>query len=470
MRDVLLAFVDELRAAGLPVSMVEAIDAANAVAITGLADRRLLRATLGATLVKNVRHHEAFETAFEVFFGMESPASLSDASLAVTMATGASGGEDGDLGAALYRALRDHDEALLAAIARRAVDNFSGMEPGRPVGGTYYLYRVLRQLDTEGVIEALLNDLAPEMDPLQRRLASEDLQGRGEQLRQLIRAEIRRRLVADRGVAAVARTLRRPLAEDIDLTRATRSELREVERVLHPLTRRLATRLGRRRRQRRRGRLDVRSTIRRSLSYGGIPLEPQWRTPNPSRPDLILLCDISGSMATFARFTLQLIYAMSHQFSRVRAFAFIDALDEVTRFFGPGTDVSVAAARISSEAKVVWLDGHSDYGNALDQFIESFLSDITSRSVVIVTGDARSNYHDSNAPALARIADAAKAVYWLNPEPRRYWDTGDSVMGEYAPHCRRVFEVRNLRQLERFVEEVTLPAVQPAQAAPIGGR
>ncbi|MDH3731820.1 MAG: VWA domain-containing protein [Acidimicrobiia bacterium] len=466
MRDVLLAFVDQLRAAGLPVSMVEAIDAANAVAVTGLADRGLLRATLGATLVKNVRHHEAFETTFEVFFGMGSPASAPS----VALATGMSGGEEDDLAAALYAALRDHDEALLAAIARRAVDRYAGMEPGRPVGGTYYLYRVLRQLDAESVMEALLGDLTGELEPLQRRLAAEDLAARAEHLRQLIRSEIRRRLVADRGVAAVARTLRRPLAEDIDLTRATRAELREVERVLHPLTRRLATRLGRRRRQRRRGRLDIRSTIRRSLSYGGIPLEPQWRTPSPSRPDLVLLCDISGSMATFARFTLQFIYAMSHQFSRVRAFAFIDALDEVTRFFAPGTDVSEAASRISSEAKVVWLDGHSDYGNALDQFSEGFLSEVTPRTVVIVTGDARSNYHDPNPQALAAIADAAKAVYWLNPEPRRYWDTGDSVMQEYSPYCRRVFEVRNLRQLERFVEEVTLPTAQPAQAVPVRGR
>jgi uncharacterized protein with von Willebrand factor type A (vWA) domain len=451
MRDVLLAFVDELRAAGLPVSMVEAIDAANAIALSGLEDRGTLRATLGATLVKNARHHEAFATAFEVFFGMAEPAAAAPGSVGGSMGTG-----EGDPGGALAGALRDHDEALLAAIARRAVDAYAGMEPGRPVGGTYYLYRVLRQLDVDGVIEGLLEELGAGLPPLQRRLAAEDLHGRAERLRQLIRAEIRRRLVQDRGVAAVATTLRRPLAEDIDLTRATRAELKEVERVLHPLTRRLATRLARRRRRQHGERLDVRSTIRRSLSYGGIPVEPQWRAPSPSRPDLMLLCDISGSMATFARFTLQFIYAMSHQFSRVRAFAFIDALDEVTRFFGPGTDVGRAASRISNEAAVVWLDGHSDYGNALDQFTTGYLGDVSARTVVIVTGDARNNYRDPNAAALGLVAERSRALYWLNPEPRRYWNTGDSVMVDYDSHCHSVFEVRNLHQLERFVEEVTL--------------
>jgi uncharacterized protein with von Willebrand factor type A (vWA) domain len=451
MRDVLVAFTEELREAGLPVSMVEAIDAANAIDAVGLEDRDALRAVLGATLVKSRRHHEAFATAFEVFFGSGSPSTA--------------GSLEGGLAGPLGTALQEHDEALLAAIARMAVDRYAGMEAGRPVGGTYYLYRVMRHLDIDAIVAGLLDGTAA--GSLEARLAAEDLQSTVDHLRNLIRAEIRRRLVQDRGVAAVARTLRRPLAEDIDLTRATREDLREVERVLHPLTRKLATRLARRRR-RRHGRLDVRATIRRSLSYGGVPAEPQWRTPSPSRPDLMLLCDVSGSMATFARFTLQFIYALSHQFSRVRAFAFIDALDEVTSFFGPGVEFGEAASRISSEAKIVWLDGHSDYGNALEQFATSFLDEVTPRTIVIVTGDARNNYHDPNDDVLTDIADAARAVYWLNPEPRRYWDTGDSVMAAYERHCRQVFEVRNLRQLERFVETVTI--AQHAQGSPAARR
>jgi uncharacterized protein with von Willebrand factor type A (vWA) domain len=453
MRDVLVAFTEELRAAGLPVSMVEAIDAAAAIDAVGLEDRQALRAVLGATLVKSRRHHEAFATAFEVFFGHGEPLAAAE-------------GWEGDLAAALSAALAEHDDAMLALIARIAVDRYAGIEPGRPVGGTYYLYRVLRQLDVDAIVAGILGGAMA--GSLEARLAADDLQGRADHLRNLIKAEIRRRLVQDRGVAAVARTLRRPLAEDIDLTRATRADLKEIERVLHPLTRKLATRLARRRRRLRRGRLDVRATIRRSLSYGGVPAEPRWRTPSPSRPDLMLLCDVSGSMATFARFALQFIYALNSQFAKVRSFAFIDALDEVTRFFGPGVEFGDAAARISSEAKIVWLDGHSDYGNALDQFGGRYLDEVTPRTIVIVTGDARNNYHDANPEALARIAAAARATYWLNPEPRRYWDTGDSVMGTYAPHCREVFEVRNLRQLEQFVEGVTAP--QRAQGASVSGR
>jgi uncharacterized protein with von Willebrand factor type A (vWA) domain len=162
-------------------------------------------------------------------------------------------------------------------------------------------------------------------------------------------------------------------------------------------------------------------------------------------------------MATFARFTLQFTYAMATQFSRLRSFVFIDTVDEVTRYFGPGVDFPDALSRIASEAEAVWLDGHSDYGNSFARFEERFGSEITPRSTIIITGDARNNYRPPQAEILAQVADRARAVYWLNPEPRSYWDSGDSVMGRYSPHCDGTFEVRTLRQLEAFVEHLAVP-------------
>ena len=186
-------------------------------------------------------------------------------------------------------------------------------------------------------------------------------------------------------------------------------------------------------------------------------MEPQFRTSRPTKPEVFLLCDISGSMATFARFALQFVYAMSGQFSKLRSFVFVDALDEVTGFFEAGAPFELALERVSREAEVVWLDGHSDYGHALAQFWERYGGDLTPRSTVIVTGDARNNYRDARGDVMAGIAAASRAVYWLNPEPTTYWDTGDSVMSALGAHCDGVFEVRNLRQLEAFVEELALP-------------
>ncbi len=470
MLDVLTRFIEELRAAGIPVSMVEAIDAAAALEHTDIGDRAAFKATLGATLVKNIRHYEAFEVVFEVFFGVRpldvddavAAASRRDLDAAMIGAAAGGGGGEADVESlveALYRALYDQDESLLRAVVRRSVEQLAGMEPGRPVGGTYYMYRVLRQLDVDGMVDRLLEVARREapLTPLQERLLREEIEQRIEQFRDELRSEIRRRLVADRGAEAVAKTLRRPLIEDADLMHATRDELAEVERIIHPLSRKLATRLARRRRQGRVGRLDVRRTLRASLGTGGVPVDPRFRKPRPSKPELFVIADISGSVSTFARFTMQLVYAISSQFTRVRSFAFIDALDEVTDFFNPGTDFNHALDRIATEAAVVWLDGHSDYGNAFGQFRERYSQDLTPKTITIVTGDARSNYHDPNQGALAEIARNSRALFWLNPEPQRYWDTGDSVMGRYLPLCDGVFEVRNLRQLEAFVERVAIP-------------
>ena len=165
---------------------------------------------------------------------------------------------------------------------------------------------------------------------------------------------------------------------------ATREELERIDQVVGPLARKLATRLAQRRKRGKRGRLDVRRTIRRSLSHGGVLLEPAFKSPRVSKPELVLLCDVSGSMATFARFTMQLTYSLANQFSRVRTFAFIDGIDEVTRFFGSGTDFADAMMTMAGEARLVWQDGHSDYGAAFHRFEEEYADVVTSRS----TGDS----------------------------------------------------------------------------------
>ncbi|MGH8871132.1 MAG: vWA domain-containing protein [Acidimicrobiia bacterium] len=473
MLGIITGFIDELRAAGVPVSMVEAIDGMRAVEAVEIGDRVALRETLRATLIKNLRHERAFDTAFDVYFStVPQPVSETGDQGPSPDFPGADGAEQpqpapfdlDQLLDSLLQALAGLDEAAIRSGARTAVDELAGMEPGRPVGGTYYLYRTLRRLDLkeleERLIAALMDDT--DMSEFDRRLLREEVEDRIERLREEIEEEIRRRLVADRGRDAVARTLRRPLIEDVDLMHATTKDLQEMEAAIGPLTRKLAARLARRRRQRA-GRLDFRRTMRKSLATGGVPADPQFRHPRPHRPEVWLLCDISGSMATFSRFTLQFTHAMSTHFSKLRSFAFVDTIDEVSDLFGPGVDFSSALQRITSEAEVIWLDGHSDYGNSLETFNNRYGRQLTPRTTVIITGDARNNYRPPRGSVLGDIAKAARAVVWLNPEPEAYWDTGDSAMSHYAAHCTSVHEVRTLRQLEQFIEELTLPGAQPLQ-------
>ena len=164
-----------------------------------------------------------------------------------------------------------------------------------------------------------------------------------------------------------------------------------------------------------------------------------------------MIADISGSVASFARFTLHLVYAISSQFSKVRSFVFVDGIDEVTRFFEGVEDPALAVYRINTEADVIWVDGHSDYGHAFSVFNAKWGDQVTSRTSVLVLGDARNNYHASESWVLEQLGHQARRLYWLNPEPRDYWGSGDSIINEYAAHCDAVVECRTMRQLEQFI-------------------
>ncbi|MEO6492040.1 MAG: VWA domain-containing protein [Ilumatobacteraceae bacterium] len=477
MLDLMAGFVTELRNAGLPVSLTENLDAMEAVQHIPIEDREAFKYALAATMVKNNAHWRAFETVFEVYFSLRGPEyklvdgdsevdemwrEMQEAQQQGEGKGSGGGGMDSltpeEMMAALMKALMNGDQGMMRALAKQAVQRFAGMEPGRPVGGTYYLYRTLRNLDLEGMQEKLMDasrqEVGGELTPLEERLEKDEYDSRIDQFKKEIEAEIRRRLVADRGAEAMAKTLRKPLPEDVEFMHASRDEMQALKKSLYPLTRKLAARLTRKRRHGRKGPLDFRNTMRHSLTTGGVPIDPKFKYPRPSKPELIVVADISGSVAAFARFTLMLVYALQGQFSKVRSFVFIDGIDEVTDYFKNTEDIQEAIHRVNTEADVVWVDGHSDYGHAFEVFWDKWGKEISPKTTVLLLGDARNNYHASQAWVVKNIRQKARHVYWLNPEPKSYWNTGDSIVGDYGTHTDGVYECRNLRQLEAFVEKL----------------
>jgi uncharacterized protein with von Willebrand factor type A (vWA) domain len=473
--ELLAGFVNELRNVGFPVSLTENIDAAAAVQLVPIENREAVKAALAATLVKEFDHYAAFETVFDIYFStrrLKAP----DEGIDVE------GGADSDVGGAedgvlpggggglfdsltreelielIYRAMRESDRVSLRALSVQAVRRYAGFQPGRPVAGTYYLFRTLKELGAETMYDRLMDDARAlgggQLSIVEERLAAEESQERVDLLRREVESEIRRRLVDDRGPDAVAQTLRKPLPEDVDFIKASAEQIIAMERVMQPLTRKLAASLARKRRHKRHGALDFRKTVRVSLSYGGVPAELRFRRPSPSKPNIFVIADISGSVAAFAQFTLQLVYAIKTEFTRVRSFVFVDGIDEVTELFDRAENVGDAAAQINDANHAIWVDGRSDYGHALEVFWEQWGQQIRSTTSIIILGDARTNYHASQAWALKAMRDRARHVYWLNPEPRAMWNTGDSIVDEYVKHTDGYFEVRNLRQLREFVTKL----------------
>jgi uncharacterized protein len=479
MLAALEGMITELRQIGVPISLSERIDAVRSLNHLPLAERDAVKSALRAALIKSHDHELAFDALFDLYFsppaGAEQdpeqasqpgtadgqPGVANGRPGAANGGSGIGGGSIGSLDDAaltelLLAALRDGNDVMLRAIAAMFVDRHAAIEPGRPVAGTYYVFRTLRAVDPDRLLARLVDgpEQAADDTGLLRRLQLEAYEAQVQRFRLAVEAEVRRRLVDDRGAAAVARTLRRPLPEDVDFLTSSREQIVAMRSVIDPLTRRLAGRLAAKRRHRRRGALDFRRTIRESLSSGGVPVEPVFRKPRPSKPELFVLADISGSVSTFAAFTLQLMFALRSQFSRVRSFVFVDGIDEVTDVLQKAPDIIEATRHINATGSGVWLDGRSDYGHALESFWDQWGEQVRRRTTVIVLGDARTNYHDPAERVLKAVQARAAHLFWLNPEPKAAWDSGDSVMARYQPYCDAVHECRNIRQLRHFVEEL----------------
>ncbi|MGE9809447.1 VWA domain-containing protein [Janibacter sp. G1551] len=468
--------VTELREVGVPVSTTEAIDAARCLRHVDVGQRHEVRSALAATLVKTAQHRATFNTLFDLFFAPP-PVSAGQPDHDEAAWAGppeepahAPGGwgaggrdrldllSDEALRELVVRVLADDDELTLLPLAAQLVDRFANLVPGQPVAGTFAVFRTLRAAHPVDLRERLSASdesaaTAPGAD-LRQRLRGEEADRRVERLRQAIEAEVRRRLVADRGADAVARSLRSALPEDVDFLTASTHEIESLEELLRPLPQQLAAAVTRRRRHSSHRHIDFRRTIRASMSTGGVPVEPNFRPPHPPKPELIVIADISGSVATFARFTLALTHAMRGTFRSVRSFVFVDGMDEVTDLLADSTDIAQAAERIDAAGAGVLLDGRSDYGNALRTFHQRWGTQVNTRSIVIILGDARSNYRHASPESLSAITGRAAATYWLNPERAVAWDSGDSVMSQYAPLVDAVFECRNVRQLRDVIQSL----------------
>lgn len=455
----MVEFTEALRAAKVPVSLLETIDAAEAVRSMEIGDRTMVRASLAACLIKDQSHRAVFDQLFDVYFspGDSGVIVSDDQSDLIHLDDPFPQFDDDQLREMLINDLINSDSKRMSGLVSASVDRFAGMEPGRPVGGVYYAFRTIRQLNLDAMKASIYDrrlEMQDEVDSLGKKLLNRDIDQALERVKKLIDSEIRRRLISDRGAGAVARSVRATLPEDVEFMHADKGELEEISRTLVPLVHKLASRLSHNRRLGLRGSLDFRKTIRHSLGYGGVPVELLYHKPMPSKLELMVVADISGSVASFARFTLSMLYALSGQFSKVRSFVFIDEIDEVSEIFENSSDAEDAMKKINDEAKVVWMDGHSDYGRVMESFVERVLDEVTSRTSVIFLGDARNNYHDSRSHVLASVRMKAHAIHWLNPEPAAYWDSGDSIIGEYAPYCDSVNECRNLRQLQSFIERL----------------
>jgi uncharacterized protein len=450
-----IAFLEALRGAGLSVSLAEDLDAVSALAALDWSDRPTIRDGYAATLVKRQSQRTTFDALFDLYFPR-------------LVGEGAGKGTDSD-GATREGVVRDNAEALAGfreeladaladadrdRLERLAVDMVGrfGAMPGRGPGlSSWSAYTALQRVSPADLVQQVVDSLLAEGRPDDEatRLAGRRVGG----FTRMVEDDARRRIAEEKGPDHVATVAVRPSIDRLDFTSARRTDLEEMRREIYPLARRLATRLTQEHHARRRGPLDFRRTVRASISTGGVPLVTHHKPKRPHRTELVVLCDVSGSVASFAQFTLLLVFALRDQFQNLRAFTFIDNVHEVTDHFRPGADVADVMADLAASTAHAALWGRTNYGRALTRFADEHADALGPKSSLLILGDARSNHSDLAVPVLRDLAGAARHAWWLNPEHSRHWGTGDSAAREYGEVVPMV-ECRNLTQLSEFVHDI----------------
>jgi uncharacterized protein with von Willebrand factor type A (vWA) domain len=439
-------FGEALRAEGLKIGTSELLDAFAALDEITWAERGPFREALAATLAKSPDDRRVFDLVLDRFFfrAVEEQAVRREIRESEGAdGDGITGGEQIDLDnlrEQAIQAIRDGDESAMRDLARLAIAAFARRGEGSGVLGVD-VQRIRRALDlrTDGPRE-------DGSEPLSR-----------DQIRRF-EQQLRREL--ERGQIERTRQLppARPLNElDRALPSGPLQDLAAVHRVVMQLKRRLATQGHESRGRRAKAHVDVRRTMRASLQTGGVPVELRYRPQRPRRPELYVLCDVSTSVTSASVFFLSVLHALHDSFRKMRSFVFVERISEVTDVFARERNFKAVSEAIGRDAGVADVSGYTDYGRVWREFLEQVADDLHPRATVIVLGDARTNGRDPRADVFAQVAARAGRTFWLNPEPKLYWNYGDSVVRAYAPFCE-LYECWTTRQLEDFVKALTRPA------------
>jgi uncharacterized protein with von Willebrand factor type A (vWA) domain len=443
----LLRFAEELRDEGLAVGTSELLDAFAALGEVPWTEREDVREALAATLAKSPEDRRVFALLFDRVFFRAAEAE------AVARDVREEGGIDaGDaqlidldaLRAQIAAAVRDGNEGAMRDLARLAIAAFGRQGEGSGVIGVD-VQRIRRALELRAEPQPEL----PPDDPRSEGLPRDNIR----QFEAHLRRELER--------ATIERTRKlppsRPLNElDRALPSGPLADLAQVHRIVAQLKRRLATQGHEQRGRKRHAHVDVRRTMRASLQTGGVPIVIKTRPRRPRRPEIYVLCDVSTSVTSASVFFLSVLHALHDAFRKLRSFVFIERISEVTDIFERERNFKAVNEAIGRDAGVADISGYTDYGRVWEEFLRLIEDDLHPRATVIVLGDARTNGREPRADLFAQVAERAGRTFWLNPEPRLYWNYGDSVIAAYERHCQ-AFECWTTSQLEDFVKALARP-------------
>jgi uncharacterized protein with von Willebrand factor type A (vWA) domain len=444
----LLSFAEDLRNEGVAIGTSEILDAFAALQHVAWTDQGHFKDALAATLAKSNDDRRIFEIVFDRFFFRAAEAQAARKNITEAPGQGDAGQQDINLDTLrqqIAAALRDGSDDALRDLARLAIAAFGRGEGSGVLGVDVQRIRRALGLRTEAQPDL------PQDDPRHHGLPRDQLR----KFEQHLRRELERNLIE----RTASLPPKRPLNElDRTLPTGPIQDLAAVHRVVAQLRRRLATQGHEVKGHKRHAHVDFRRTMRASLQTGGVPIALKYRPRRPRRPEIFVLTDVSTSVTSASTFFLSVLHALHDNFRKLRSFVFIERISEVTEVLERERDFRAASEAISRNAGVADVSGYTDYGRVWLEFLSLIEDELHPRATVIVLGDARTNGRPPRDDVFAAITAKAGRTFWLNPEPRLYWNYGDSVIAAYEKHCT-AFECWRTDQLEDFVKALTRPEV-----------
>ena len=464
MQARVIEFANVLRRNGIRVSLSENMDAFRALELIGIGDPLMFRNALRATLVKRTGDVKPFDELFDYFFlGIGQALDALDRKIMEELGLSPEQFQQmleqiekllkemaGDL-SELTRALLENNRGELEKLLREAMQQ--EMEGGTPDSLRHTPYtRMMMRLELDRVqseierFKGMLRMLGEAGEDLQNvmRYLDERMRDLNRLLREIIQQEQRKQGAEPRDYR------QRSALADKSFSFYTEDDIRRMNDAVARLAQRLKNRLSVRRKKAVRGRFNVKATLRKNLQYGGVPFHIQLDRRRKTKPQVMVLCDISDSVLNASRFMLQFVYSLQDLYSKVRSFVFVAEIGEVTKLFEEH-DISTAV-EAALKGDVIDVFSHSNFGRAFEQFHRNFFAAITSKTTVLIIGDGRNNYNRPNDWVLREVKRKAKQLIWLNPESRMTWGIGDSEMPRYAPHCHLAEECRSINQLYKIVD------------------
>jgi uncharacterized protein with von Willebrand factor type A (vWA) domain len=473
MQQKIVQFTNLLRKSGVRVSVAEAIDAFTALDELSLSDRVVFRDALRTTLVKRSDDIPTYNQLFDLYWSgfYDSMRDAFDQAASDLAGQGIDldqllaqlqqqlEGLEGmpvDL-SELAKALLSMDFDQLEQLIRGAAEQAGTGRIENMLQVGFFTRRTMEQMNAEGA-GGELRDLAAQlraagMPDAQVDALLELVERFMEALRRSVRNHTERELQQQN--FDYMEKFRRQTLQEKSFYTLTEDEIKEMREVVTRLAQRIKNILSIRRRRRKRGKLDLHTMLRRNAGHGGVPFELVFKERRKDRPKLVILCDVSSSVANVSRFMLQFVYSLQEAFTKIRSFVFVSELGEVTHVF-QDHEINSAIERALDGGDVINVYTRSNFGHAFHHFWRNYLSAIDAKTTVLILGDARNNYNDPRAWCLRDIHSKAKNVVWLNPESPNAWGFGDSVMDKYLPYTHTAEECRNLRQLSKVVDRLVL--------------